>query len=163
MDSPIAVAAMPLAVRFDRNTACLPDLPGCWLWTGSCLPNGYGLISVQGTYRLAHRQSYETFVGPIPPGLCVLHHCDTPSCVRPDHLFLGTTADNYWDSARKGRATRLRGSRHQNAKLTEADVREIRQLAVNGGRGIVTALANRFHVGYRTIGRVIQRTRWGHL
>ena len=76
---------------------------GCWLWVGANNER-YGLFSCFGRVMKAHRASWHLFVGPIPPGLHVLHKCDNPLCVRPDHLFLGTHVDNMADMARKGRA-----------------------------------------------------------
>ena len=77
---------------------------GCWLWTGACASRGYGhLVIKKPRYTTAHRLSWEIHNGPIPKGLWVLHHCDTPACVRPDHLFLGTRADNEHDRTMKGR------------------------------------------------------------
>jgi len=76
----------------------------CWEWTGARLK--YGLLSVKGRPRWAHRVSWVLTYGTIPPGLCVLHHCDNPPCVRPDHLFLGTTLENIADRDRKGRQAR---------------------------------------------------------
>lgn len=78
---------------------------GCWLWTGAVIPvSGYGQMRYgKGTPKKAHRVSYEIFVGPIPDGLYVCHRCDTPLCVNPDHLFLGTAKDNAQDAMRKGR------------------------------------------------------------
>lgn len=73
---------------------------GCWLWLGTT-SNGYGRIDHGGKTLRAHRASYEEFVGPIPKGFCVLHRCDTPCCVNPEHLFLGTQQDNMSDKAAK--------------------------------------------------------------
>jgi hypothetical protein len=76
---------------------------GCLLWLGKVGTDGYGLFKVGGKRRAAHRVSYEIHKGPIPPGLWVLHRCDTPACVNPEHLFLGTHADNMRDMVAKGR------------------------------------------------------------
>lgn len=93
----------PLLDRFARFVQRTDDLFGCWLWTGS-LRNGYGQIN-DGTRRTiyAHRIVWEQTYGPIPPGRCICHHCDERRCCRPDHLFLGTRADNIADMVRKQR------------------------------------------------------------
>ena len=77
---------------------------GCWLWTGSRDRKGYGRISIDRSPALVHRVAWTLEHGAIPPGMCVLHKCDTPGCVRHDHLFLGTIADNNRDMFAKGRA-----------------------------------------------------------
>jgi len=77
---------------------------GCWVWTGFRNAQGYGHFALDG-YKVgrAHRASWVLHRGSIPTGLCVLHRCDNPSCVNPDHLFLGTDADNAHDRDAKGR------------------------------------------------------------
>ncbi len=82
----------------------------CWLWTAYKLPGGYGMASHNRQHILAHRVSYELTHGIIPDRLWVLHRCDNPSCVNPDHLFLGTAKDNTHDAIRKGRF-KLKGGR----------------------------------------------------
>ena len=87
------------------------DGDGCWIWTGSRrgveVKNGhYGGFWKDGKSVLAHRMSYELFVGPIPEGMFVLHKCDVPLCVKPEHLWLGTQAQNMQDAIRKGRLDR---------------------------------------------------------
>ena len=98
---------------------------GCWLWD-KCVDNkGYGLFHFGGRTRRAHRVSYELYKEDIPKGKHVLHKCDTPSCVNPDHLYIGTNDDNVQDKVRKGRS--LIGIKNPSAKLTEDDVRAIRK------------------------------------
>jgi len=96
----------PAEERFWRQVQ--KDVDGCWLWTGRPV-QGYGRFrpSSRGTKIGAHRYSWELHVGPIPDGLDVCHRCDVPLCIRPDHLFLGTHADNMADMVAKGRS-RLR-------------------------------------------------------
>ena len=94
----------------------------CWIWTACKNNSGYGQFSLKGRPQLAHRISWMFANGDIPPGLCVLHRCDTPACVRPDHLFLGNHADNMRDRNEKGRQSkglerRLRGGSPKTATI----------------------------------------------
>lgn len=135
--------------RLDRSNA-----DGCWRWTGAG-SGRYGVIMVHGKAKRPHRLAWELTHGPIPPGVFVCHHCDVPTCCRPEHLFLGTAFDNMKDASAKGRlaagvrhgsrlhpdrlargsrhnsVTRpdsvLRGERHWKARLAEKQVRDIRQ------------------------------------
>jgi hypothetical protein len=97
-------APVSLAERF---WAKVRQSDGCWEWTGAKDDDGYGMIGVSGSRRngheRAHRTSWRLHNGTIPPGMWVLHHCDNPPCVRPDHLFLGDRSVNMLDCAKKGR------------------------------------------------------------
>ncbi len=88
---------------------------GCWLWRGRFFRSGYGVFYQAGKYRKTNRVAWEIFVGPIPAGLHVLHHCDNPSCVNPAHLWLGTHSDNMADKVAKGRQARC-GNRTMRAR-----------------------------------------------
>lgn len=78
----------------------------CWLWTAAKTPDGYGKLGIRCYMEYAHRLSWEMHRGPIPAGMLVLHRCDTPSCVNPAHLFIGTQFDNMQDMVAKGRRRR---------------------------------------------------------
>jgi hypothetical protein len=88
--------------KIERYSTPVPEC-GCWLWTGSVDKSGYGTTKLDGKWRTMHRLSWEYHNGQIPKGLQVLHKCDVPSCINPEHLFLGTQKDNVHDGIRKGR------------------------------------------------------------
>jgi HNH endonuclease len=142
----------------------------CWVWMRARAGSGYGRVRWNGRDERAHRVAWLLANGPVPEGLCVLHRCDNPPCVRPDHLFLGTKADNAQDCARKGRNSSVvhpeahragikrwltehperhaSGERNGAAKLTAQQAAEIRSL-----RGQVSQreLARRFGVSKAAI------------
>ena len=98
---------------------------GCWLWTAYCLKkNGYGFFRTPAKHELAHRVSYRLFNGQLDTR-DVMHKCDVPNCVNPEHLALGTRLENMQDAKRKGRM-RV-GERHGRSKLTDEQVELIRK------------------------------------
>jgi len=144
----------------------------CWLWTAAKTEKGYGVFSVARRTFKAHRISYELLHGPIPKDLCVLHRCDVSACVNPNHLFLGTRADNNADMLAKGRhiaggthcgdsstnGMYPKGSAHHNAKLTADLVREIRSARAAGMSFAKLAKKYRLSTGY--VFRLINRGTW---
>ena len=99
----------------------------CWEWLAGKVPSGYGAFLFNGKLQGAHRVSFQLTHGPIPEGdyygtAGVLHRCDNPSCVNPDHLFLGSPSDNMRDKVEKGRDNARKGSDHPNAQLCDLDV-----------------------------------------
>lgn len=94
---------MPYRTLKDRFLSKVKILPnGCWIWNGARDGNGYGHFGKDGRVQLAHRVSYELFIGPIPLRKYIYHHCDNPSCICPEHLFPGSAIDNAQDAAKKG-------------------------------------------------------------
>lgn len=138
---------------------------GCWLWEGAVNEKGYGRTSHNGRSTGAHRASWTVHFGEIPPGLFVCHKCDQPGCVNPDHLFVGTAADNNADTARKGRWRRDNnavGERHGLSKLTEKDVIAIRTDPELKGLP-QWKVAEKFGVTQALISHVRIRRLWGHV
>ncbi len=131
---------------------------GCWEWTGN-RSHGYGLVCAGKKRVGAHRRSWEMANGPVPAGMWVLHKCDNPPCVRPDHLFLGHQKDNEADKVAKGR--QRYGSRHGNAKLTEDDVIDIRSLRSFGAT--LRDLSTSFAVAEGVISSIANRRAWKHV
>jgi hypothetical protein len=152
----------PVIERFFR---LINKTPSCWIWIGSCYKNGYGSFGVgiwkEGTFKntYAHRVSYELHKGPIPIGLCVLHKCDNPPCVNPDHIWLGTTADNVRDKVNKKRHGF--GEKNSQAILKEKDIIEIRKLHNDGMKQI--EIAKKFPVHKGTIWQIVNRLSWKHI
>jgi len=158
------------------------ELGPCWLWIGADGAHGYGSYTYAKKHYRPSQFSYQLAYGPIPKGLSVLHQCDTPKCVRPDHLLAGTHRENMADMTAKKRngyrakPERLaRGQRHGSrthpervargervgrAKLTSDQVRAIRQCYVPGAG---YAMAKRFGVSPTTISEIVRRQSWRHL
>jgi len=131
---------------------------GCWLWLGSCGAQHYGQFQFHGQVYVTHRISWMLHNGPIPDGLFILHKCDNPPCVNPQHLFLGTKKDNKLDCIAKDR--HVRGERNPWAKLTESKVREIRELWQQGSTQ--TQIAKDFSMDLKHIWSIVHHKSWKH-
>jgi hypothetical protein len=144
----------------------------CIDWTASRNPQGYGRFYLDGRKHQAHRVAYQLTHGDIPEGdgyhgTCVLHRCDRPCCVNPDHLFLGTPQDNMDDKVAKGRHTR--GSSHNKTTLVEQDVILIKQFLQRHppvmGRhgGPCTFLSRWFGVTKQIVSKIGRGSSWSHI
>lgn len=163
-----------------RPRPCIPPLvrlwakvrftPMCWEWTGWRLPGGYGTLGSPGRgTQLVHRLVWEAMYGTVPANLFVCHHCDNPACVRPSHLFLGTALDNNRDMFAKGRGGMQRhperaprGEHNAAAKLTTAQVREIRARYTAGGM-THKMLAHEYGVSASLVTQIVLRQAWRHV
>lgn len=154
----------PLAARFwDKVNKRGPN--DCWEWRAYRDRDGYGHIRLDDdahTDAGAHRVSYELAFGPIPEGMMVCHHCDNPPCVNPAHLFLGENSDNMRDRSAKGRKAGPVGAAHHNAKLTEDQVKAIRQRYAAGGVTMLQ-LAAEYGIGAGPVCNIIHRKSWKHV
>jgi len=131
---------------------------GCWEWKFPRPDGRANTFWLDGSVQAAHVASHKIHKGPVN-GLCVLHICDNGLCVNPDHLFLGTYADNTADMMEKGRANTARGIQKVHiAKLTEENVREIKASTLNGNQ-----LAKKFGVHRRTVYDVLDGKTWRHI
>lgn len=133
----------------------------CWLWLGLRNRKGYGAVRRNRRMVLTHRVSWEMANGPIPARELVLHHCDMPHCVRPDHLWLGDQAANMRDMVSKGRQNRPIGSRHHRSRLSESLVRDIRVEVASGTP--VAAIARRLGLSWATVGHAASGRSWRHV
>jgi hypothetical protein len=142
---------------------------GCLLWVAATNPKGYGIFSIAGKLYMAHRLSWEHYKGPIPPGLFVLHNCptvDTPSCINPYHLYLGTHQDNMLDKINKGQCSHASashlGESNPKAIIKSQDVPIIREL-YSSGQFTQTEIAIFYTVAQRTISDIVTRKTWSHV
>lgn len=119
--------AIPLQERFEAKVIKGEQ---CWIWNAHKNNKGYGVINVDGKVVLAHRVAYQTKYGPIPEGMKILHECDNPRCVNPNHLRLGTQLENMQDMYRKGRASL--GEDRTQSKLTFAMASYVRRRYAEG-------------------------------
>lgn len=155
--SPVSSRFWTKVNRSGSTPAHRPELGPCWVWTAGTFRSGYGQFGVGGRngHKVsAHRLSWEMDRGPIPEGLCCLHHCDNPACVNPRHLFLGSKSDNNIDKVSKDREPR--GEAHRQSKLRAADVHQIRAIE-NVSQ---STIARQFNISQTQVSRIRRGTNW---
>jgi hypothetical protein len=130
---------------------------GCWIWVGSRGPNGYGMMSRNSKTVRVHRVSCEAYHGPIPDGMSVLHSCDNPSCINPDHLRVGTHQENVAEREERNRRD-VKGEQIGTSKLTSREVLEIKASVLSG-----VELARKYEVSTSTISLIRTGRSWVHL
>lgn len=127
----------------------------CWIWKGSKNQKNYGMFVYKGRVHMAHRVAYMEWKGEIPDGRLVCHTCDNPSCVNPDHLFVGSNQDNMDDMKAKGRQKSLSGEENKNSKLTWDAVHDIRTSPLS-----VRQLMKKYEVSDMTVYAVRNHQIW---
>jgi len=130
----------------------------CWLWTGAKNRKGYGVVGTVSGMSLAHRVSFELAGNVIPSPRHVLHRCDTPGCVNPNHLFLGTNLDNVRDRDAKGRGNQVHGVANGRAKVSDAGVKVIRCSPLSHKE-----LAAIFQIDTTTVKQIKNNETWKHV
>ena len=151
-------------LRFDVDTET-----GCWNWTGYITPRHQRAqfwLDAEKRYICASRIAWTIYRGRFDVSLLVCHHCDNPKCVNPDHLFLGTQAENMQDCKRKGRISPpprsdRRGEKAGTAKLTTRQALAIKRRLDAGELGY--KLAAEFGISTAQISRIRNGTRWAHI
>lgn len=149
----MARAREPLKPRLLRN---IERVGTCWLWTGSKDRDGYGVLTIGRKQFRANRISYSEFKGS-PDGMLVCHTCDQPSCINPEHLFLGSPRDNTQDMIKKGRKSVASGERHPLTKIPPSHHPRIR--ALREGGATLKEIACEYGVSFQLISDICNRSR----
>lgn len=147
----------PMATYLKERSVSGPN--GCIVWLGAKSQKGHGRLRIDGRQMWAHRVAYEIVNGPIPEGLFACHRCDNPICINPEHIFLGTIAENNADMVRKGR--QARGSGNGQSKLTEWRVMVVRKAVAQGMP--IAAVARKLRMSAGTISCAVSGKTWGHV
>lgn len=160
---PVTLVFTPLRRKSHRNIEgkldnYLENEGGCWVWQGNQSDDGYGRVRIEGKKRRAHIVSFEYAFGPVPEGLMVCHECGNSLCINPSHLYAGTYSDNYADMVRHGTRNTPRGQDAPKAKLTEAQVLEIRS-----DHRSTRVIAEIYGMGKSTIQQIKAGEIWTHL
>ena len=145
--------------RLEKHSQ-INEATDCIEWRGSKSPEGYGYIKVNGRTRYVHRTAYEIHKGAIPKHCVVMHQCDNPRCINPDHLVVGSVADNIADKVAKAR--QAKGERNGRAKLRARQVAAIRRFHL-AGRLTKSQLARKYSVDRACIDRIVSKRTWRHI
>lgn len=130
---------------------------GCTLWNGS-IRNNYGQFSMGNKTWKSSRAAWVLFKGEIPVGGIICHHCDEPLCVNLEHLYVGSYSDNMRDKVNRGRNNPVRGERCHFSKLTESDVKAIRE-----SEGSCKFIGAKYGIGAMQVSRIRRGLRWSHV
>lgn len=157
----LAPVGLPVSERFwPKVQKGKPD--ECWMWQAATDKDGYGIFGYEGrSGAKAHRVAYELTHGPIEKNVMVLHHCDTPGCVNPAHLYAGDAYQNMLDKHERGRARYARGEATNHSKLKARQVRHIRHLFEHGMS--MRELSRRYGVQTSNIGLIVRHKTWKHV
>lgn len=142
------------------NSISIDNNSKCWIWKRSKTESGYGIVCINGIKMRAHRLSYEVFNNVIIGSLFACHRCDNPSCVNPEHIFLGTAKDNFLDMRKKGRFNPKPtiGESHKLSKLKKDDIPIIRDRNLS-----YKYLMERFGISRSLIGNIRKGITWSHI
>lgn len=146
---------MMLSERLEVRSEFVTE-SGCQIWTGAANRRGYGIIRTEKVNQYTHRAAYELINGKIPEGKMVCHSCDNPSCINPNHLFLGDYVINMIDKINKNRHSK--GITAAAAKLTNNDVMNIRI-----DDSIQSAIAQKYGISQSAVSAIKTRRNWNHL
>lgn len=147
--------------RFFKGISDQNHPNGCWIWDGLRNKAGYGRIRLKYSDKTCHRYSWELHNGLIPKDKIVCHHCDVTSCVNPSHLYLGTHQDNANDRSNRNRGRDQAGSKHNMAKLTEAQVLQIKEKLINGATA--NQIMGEYSVSRMTVSNIKLSKSWKHI
>ena len=169
-------------VQMPSAYAKLAELGDCIIHTGATAGNGYGVISINGKMKYAHRHAWEIANGmQVPDGLVVAHVCDVPSCINPNHLVAMTQKENLRDMVCKGRSakgekhgsrtkpgSRAKGESVASSKLTAELVKAIRSEYQAGKAGYksktsLTGIADQYGIAFQTVSKIVNRVTWRHV
>jgi hypothetical protein len=139
-----------------RGGVAIDEITGCWLWRGWLSSKGYSRLRDGAKFVYGHRALWIELHGPLSAGQCVCHRCDVPRCVNPEHLFVGSNADNHADKIAKGR--QARGEGIAQAKLTAQQV-----LAIRAHPGRQASIAAVYGINQTQVSQIKRRVKWAHL